>query len=373
MIKISVIVPVYNAEKYIKQCLESILIQTMSDIEIICVDDGSTDNSLSIINYYKNMDSRIKVIEQENKGPASARNTGIKVARGKYLIYIDSDDRIKGKALEILYKMLEKYEYDILYFSAKVFADKDASDYVLNEASRLERYYYRNYNILEPILGEKAFISLSVQGCFLVSPCLQIIKKSYLQEKNICFYEGILHEDNLYTLFSLLQAKRVGCVDMKLYERRLRNNSIMTKQKTYENVYGLFLSFDEIEQKYFDIKYQEIDIYKYIELFMKRLLDESIHIYKMISKEDQIIYLSSLNKRQERKFQLYLEMDKLKEDILFLENENESLKNQCAQLESIISNMSNSISYKIGRIVTLTPRYVVKVLKKRVTNKLLNL
>ena len=94
MPKISVIVPIFNVEKYLKECLESIINQTFKDIEIICINDGSTDNSLDILNQYAEKDNRIKVITQSNQGLSAARNTGIKYANGEYISFIDSDDYI---------------------------------------------------------------------------------------------------------------------------------------------------------------------------------------------------------------------------------------------------------------------------------------
>ena len=98
--KVSVIIPVYNAEKYLAECLDSIVCQTLSDIEIICVNDGSSDNSLSLLEAYSRKDNRFKIINQENSGPGVARNTGINVASGEYIFFVDSDDTIFPETLE---------------------------------------------------------------------------------------------------------------------------------------------------------------------------------------------------------------------------------------------------------------------------------
>ena len=113
MVKISVIVPVYNVENYLKKCIDSIINQTFQDIEIICVNDGSTDNSRKILEEYKNKDSRIKIIDKENGGLSSARNAGIKTAEGEFLSFIDSDDWIDKTMLEKLYKNITGLNSDI--------------------------------------------------------------------------------------------------------------------------------------------------------------------------------------------------------------------------------------------------------------------
>ncbi|MCC8015955.1 MAG: glycosyltransferase, partial [Clostridiales bacterium] len=112
-IKVSVIIPVYNSEKYLKQCLESVINQTLKEIEIICVDDGSTDNSLKILTALSEKDGRISVLRQQNLFAGAARNNGIKHAKGKYLVFWDSDDFFEAGALSALYKKCEKENADI--------------------------------------------------------------------------------------------------------------------------------------------------------------------------------------------------------------------------------------------------------------------
>ena len=116
MVKVSIIVPVYNVEKYLSKCLESLINQTLKDIEIICVNDGSTDNSLSILKEYANKDSRIKIIDKQNEGVSVARNTGIEVATGEYLIFVDSDDYLVENACEKALNTIEHNNSDICIF-----------------------------------------------------------------------------------------------------------------------------------------------------------------------------------------------------------------------------------------------------------------
>ena len=112
-IKVSIIVPVYNTEKYIGKCLESLIAQTLKEIEIICVNDGSTDNSLKILNYYQNKDLRIKIVNQKNSGPGKSRNTGIKIAKGDFIGFVDGDDWVDKNYFEKLYNAAIKYNCEI--------------------------------------------------------------------------------------------------------------------------------------------------------------------------------------------------------------------------------------------------------------------
>ena len=115
-IKISIIVPVYNVEKYLRECLDSLINQTLEDIEIICVNDGSTDSSPQILEEYASRDSRIRVFHQENQGVSVAYNYGIKQVKGKYFTIVDSDDWIREDSCELLYETIEKRKYYIFFY-----------------------------------------------------------------------------------------------------------------------------------------------------------------------------------------------------------------------------------------------------------------
>ena len=115
---ISIIIPVYNSEKLLKQCLDSVLNQTLNNIEIICVDDGSTDNSFEILKEYEKKDNRVIALTQKNSGAGVARNKGVEIAKGKYIAFIDSDDWIEHDALEKLYNNIENNDSDMVLFNS---------------------------------------------------------------------------------------------------------------------------------------------------------------------------------------------------------------------------------------------------------------
>ena len=117
---ISVIIPVYNVEQYLKRCLDSILSNTYKNLEVICVDDGSTDNSLKILEFFAQKDPRVRILQQNRKGPSAARNKGLDMAKGKYISFVDSDDFISFNAYEILMLVAEQYNLDITIFGANV-------------------------------------------------------------------------------------------------------------------------------------------------------------------------------------------------------------------------------------------------------------
>lgn len=144
-IKFSIIVPVYNVEKFLRESLDSIVAQTLKDFEVICVNDGSTDNSLEILKEYANNDSRIKVISQENQGQGVARNNAIDIAQGKYLLFVDPDDFIESNTLEVLYNKFHETDVDIIQFDYATCKEDGTHKRVETFKKRLKKYF--NYSI----------------------------------------------------------------------------------------------------------------------------------------------------------------------------------------------------------------------------------
>ena len=168
-IKISIIIPVYNVEKYLKQCLDNIIKQIFTDFECICVNDGSTDSSLKILQEYASKDNRFKIINQENKGLAESRNIGLSVAIGDYVLFIDSDDFIDNNFCEVLYNDAKKYNCDVCFAERFDFDNnikkKASVSKFLNTITKLEInnsnrfFYFYKFIILCSIFG-KLIISL---------------------------------------------------------------------------------------------------------------------------------------------------------------------------------------------------------------------
>ncbi|MCM1103727.1 MAG: glycosyltransferase [Clostridium sp.] len=142
MAKVSVLIPVYNVENYIEQCLESVIAQTLKDIEIICVNDGSTDFSLDILKKYAVKDSRIKIINKENGGLPSARNAGLDAATGEYISFVDSDDYVQSNMMSVLYKNAKKTKAEIVICGANVFPETPRADSWFYQALSPERKFY---------------------------------------------------------------------------------------------------------------------------------------------------------------------------------------------------------------------------------------
>lgn len=213
----SIIIPVYNVEKYLRDCLDSVVGQTFADWEAICVDDGSTDGSAVILEEYAEKDSRFEIISQSNGGLSAARNTGMKAAMGDYIVFLDSDDWIEDNALEILSNELD--DEDMLCFSGRRYFERDGLYHdadMLKERSYASGMDYYNENALQS--RDFAFVCV----------VLRAYRRTFLIENSLWFKEGIYHEDNLFTPIACYYAKKVRQVSDCLYDYRVRANSITT-------------------------------------------------------------------------------------------------------------------------------------------------
>ncbi len=219
--KVSVIVPVYNTEKYLSKCLDSLIYQTLEDIEIICVDDGSSDNSLNILKQYENKDDRVKVISKENGGAGSARNLGLSLAKGEYINFIDSDDWLDLNTLEELYIKSKYDNLDVLMYQLINFNNSDGEFY--------ETDYY-NMACLDSKFDNAVFNYEDVGDdmfSLAVSPCNKFINRNFLINLNYPFAEGVMFEDNPYFFNLFVNASRIAVIRKHYYFRRRREGSVM--------------------------------------------------------------------------------------------------------------------------------------------------
>ena len=177
--KVSVIIPIYNTELYVKDAILSITNQTLKEIEIILINDGSTDNSSQIIEQLACSDDRIQLYNQENQGQSVARNLGISKATGKYLYFMDSDDLLELDALECCYNKCDADELDFVFFDADIISDNDelhlAFDYIRPE---IEEHTYKGIELLEKLIDK---------DLYRAAPWMSFIRRSYLQDISLLF------------------------------------------------------------------------------------------------------------------------------------------------------------------------------------------
>ena len=210
--KISIIVPVYNASLYLDECITSLLNQTYKNIEIILINDGSKDNSLEICKKFEKKDSRIKAIHQPNSGPSVARNEGLKIAKGEFISFVDSDDFIDVKAFEKIVEVFGNTDADIVEFDCNLISEKGQ---ILGSTEKI------NQTILDSTEALKELILGNINNY----ACNKLYRRNLFD--NIEFPEGYLWEDMgiCYKLF--LKARNVYCLPEKFYFYRQRKNSIV--------------------------------------------------------------------------------------------------------------------------------------------------
>lgn len=240
MPKVSVIVPVYNTERYVQQALDSICRQTLHELEIIVVNDGSTDGSAEVLRQATLEDSRIQAYEQDNRGPSLTRNIGIGHARGKYIYLMDSDDLLEENALELCYRKCEAENLDFVFFDAEYFYEG-----LLKNPPSLQ--YSHTRGLADKIYEGREILGLQLEKhSFTPSACLSFIRRSFLDEHALRFFPHILHEDQLFTALLYLQAHRVGLIKQPFFHRRMRVGSIMTSLFAWKNMTGYITVTDEL-------------------------------------------------------------------------------------------------------------------------------
>lgn len=271
--KISVILPCYNMERYIEETIKSVLNQSLKDFEIICLNDGSTDRTLQILNKYQNLYPNIRVISNENHGVGYERNIGIQSSKGKYIYYMDSDDLIKENCFETLYSYAEKDNLDIIYFEADSFYDTEE---IKQKFPQFQTLYHRKKEYNGIYKGRDLYIEMENAGDVKMSVGIQFTKREFLIKNNIRFEEMHTFEDNLYTLQVMLRAERARCIKDNLYLRRVRNDSIMTGKKNKSR----FEAYSKVIKELMALMDNEKSDIRLQEALYKRIRGTFINVYR---------------------------------------------------------------------------------------------
>ncbi len=242
-IKVSVIIPVYNTALYLKESVGSILKQTLQEIEIIIVNDASTDNSLEILEEFAAQDSRINVFTNvQNSGISISRNLGIEKATGEYIYFFDSDDKLEKECLELCYKKSKEENLDVLFFDADIFFENN-----LNALPYFKPKYQRTYLFTEGVYqGVEILEMVEKNKLYTSSVCLNFINFTFFEDIKLTFYPGIFYEDELFNVKLYVQAKRVGFIPAIFFHRRVRENSVMTSGFFAERFDNLFAVITEL-------------------------------------------------------------------------------------------------------------------------------
>lgn len=275
MYKLSIVVPVYNTEKYLKKCLDSLITQSLHDLEIIIINDGSTDNCSQILDEYsKSYKNLIKVFHQRNMGQAVARNFGISKASGEYITFVDSDDYVEKDSYQIAYDYATKNNFDIVCFNF----------FEIKNGNKSQSNYYNgpiaNDNVKKYILYE-------------TSPCNKIIRTSVLKENSIAFLENHIYEDFAIIPTLAKYTCKIGYLDNCLYNYVIRENSTMRQKVFNKKLYDIYDVMDSLYNNFYDTSYKcELEF-----LYIEHLLHgASLRFLNYYESEKEIKKISEIMK-----------------------------------------------------------------------------
>jgi len=240
MVKVSIILPIYNVAPYLEEALDSILHQTLKEIEIIAVNDGSTDNSQEIIEKYQQKDERIIAFQQENQGQSVARNLALQHASGEYIYMMDSDDVLSSSdALQTCYDYAKKNEAEIVFFDREQFTEDHISFTVRVHSTQYaeENRKYEGEELLNKWLDTSSY------NCVV---WLLLINRQHLAGTGLSFYPGIIHEDELFTTELILNSSAIYCLKQSFVRHRIRSMSTVGRKFTRRNMDCYLTVADEL-------------------------------------------------------------------------------------------------------------------------------
>jgi glycosyltransferase involved in cell wall biosynthesis len=293
-VKVSIIIPVYNVEQYLRQCLDSVVNQTLKDIEIICIDDGSSDSSLEILHEYSSKDSRIKIITQQHEGAGAARNKGLAVANGKYLSFLDSDDFFETDMLEQMYNCSEKYNTDIVICKSNTFDNGN-----IKEQNNIKDKLLPNKEVFSSLDIPKYAFQFHMGWCWD-----KLYKTSFIRGLGISFQNLKKHNDAFFSHISMINAKRIYVLNKKLIYYRNNLSSSISQMKINEDEY-IFLSKDFLEE----IKKYLIEnkiFGKFKQSYVNYCMFSVINHFKYLSFKEQNSLNQILGREKHKKNYFYL-------------------------------------------------------------------
>lgn len=375
MVKVSVIIPVYNAEKYLEESINGILSQTLVDLEVLCVDDGSVDNSLEMLNEFAAKDPRVRVFHQENQGGGAARNHALPHATGKYIYFMDADDALDKNALQEFWDIAEEKDLDFLIFQAINYAEDTGEYYESGDYTMQE---------LADAVGESIFSYEDIGELIFkmsVTPWSKFYNREFVEKTGARFAEGLIFHDNIFFWDTLLYAKRMYFYKKFLYTRRRHSaSSTAAGDKRYVNsiiinnmITQIFINHGVFEQyahrlynrklnlilkRYRNIQeqYKEYFFEEMKKDFVKMLDDDRYEDFKScLWKKNKVLFESVINYDEFSLFNLHFENEIYK-------IENADLIRRNGILEEITGDLTSSNSWKVTK-----PLRVAGQVKRRIS------
>lgn len=329
----SIIIPLYNCQRYIAQCLESLKAQTLGDFEAIIVDDGSTDGGMAAARNAAGDDERFLFLSlPENRGQGAARNRALDVARGGILLLLDADDYLAPQALQRIAQRFDAQRLDELYFGAETFYEDAAAYRCITED------FQPRDDFSEVATGAELFRFFEERGQFFPHAALRALRLSMVKEHNIRFREDIIHEDLLFTMQTLLVSQRSSLLNETLYHRRIRKGSTMASpRRTLRNIEGHLVAV-RFMREWMTQRAEQLDagfiaalshrITDYLDLCARDYLND-------VTDDEKAAHLATLDGRQRMEFEL---------DVV--------------QRAELLREFYNSRTWRVGQAVVAAPQFI---------------
>lgn len=279
--RISVVIPVFNTEDYLKEAVGSICKQTYRNLQIIVVDDGSSDSSPGILRQLASEDRRIEIITQRNSGQGAARNKGLERADGDYVYFMDSDDILEPDCLEKCLEICTSEGLDYVTFDAVSFNERGETD---------DKFRYRRSGLIseDRIWDSKELLRHSLENdTFKSSSCIFLSRRALLEENSIRFPEGIIHEDNYFVLKLMLCAGKCRYLAREYFKRRVRSGSTMTNSFSMRNIQG----YVRVAQEVKSMEQSSPQFRDLIELYLHKTLNSVVWLSHRLKTADKLATL----------------------------------------------------------------------------------
>ena len=289
-IKVSIIIPAYNIEKYIEESILSSINQTLKEIEIIIINDGSTDRTLEVIKKYEKIDSRIKLIDQKNQGISIARNNGLEIARGKYIYFFFFFDWIENETLNECYNIAENLEIDIIHFNSLK----------IEEKTKIKNFSYTKGTNLDEnkiYIGEEFVEECFNKNIFRGEVWFNFIKRELIENLKLKFYPGISYEDILFTMKLQNSNYKIKYLNKIFHNYRIREKSITQSKFSFDKYESKFIIFNELKKELKNSEgIKKKNYRKIIEVIIESIISLGLtnnytntSIYRTIKKEREFI------------------------------------------------------------------------------------
>jgi glycosyltransferase involved in cell wall biosynthesis len=339
---VSVIVPLYHVQDYVGNCIQSLRVQTCKNFEVICIDDCSDDHSAEVAEKAAHGDSRFRFLRMpRNSGVSAVRNEGIRQAQGDYLMFVDSDDMLRGDAIEKASTLALEDDLDDVFYTASACYESDEVASIHSEDT------IHRSDCSKVMTGPQLFMWFRNHHEFWAPAQFHMVRRRFILDHNLFFYEGILHEDELYTAQTLAHAKRATYLNEELYIRRFRHDSIMTTKKSIRNIAGVFRVTQEMQKFIFE----NADRYEddFVESYTQRitfLRDLAAHDARELPLEDLQEYAETLPLD-----------DRIDFDMFIIENS--------LNITKIYGEITDSLTFQVGQALVTVPALIRNAIERR--------